>query len=204
MASSLRIVTAPHPSLRRPAKPVERADAKLRRLVDGLADTLARQRQPRGVGLAGPQVNQGWRLFATQLPAGTDRELEELEAAAHRTVTTVYLNPRIKAHSSHLTFGPRPDEPRYEGCLSVPKLYGPVPRWSWIELEYQQLETDRLVNRSQRAEDFRARVLQHELDHLDGVLFTDYSLEHDLPVFQLNPETDQLEELVDRSILEVL
>jgi peptide deformylase len=67
-----------------------------------------------------------------------------------------------------------------------------VPRWPWIEVEFQELIQDELVEKKERFEWFAARVMQHEIDHLDGILFTDYSLEYDLPVYQEDPETEKM------------
>jgi peptide deformylase len=93
-----------------------------------------------------------------------------------------------------------------EGCLSMPGLYGPVPRWSWIEIEFEDfVSPTSLALKSQklRFEDFAARVVQHEADHLDGVLFTDYANDYDLPVYQENHK-GELVEIEDKSLLAYL
>lgn len=189
----LPIVTVPHPSLRQPAKAVKRVDSKLVKLVKDVSDTLRHKQKPAGVGLAAPQVNKGKRLFAMNLPPTDNPEgPEEL---------TVYINPEIVTHAEDQSFGPDPDHPTLEGCLSIPGLYGPVPRWPWIEVRYQELiKNELLVEKTARFEWFPARVFQHELDHLNGVLFTDYSLKFELPVYQEN-RRGKFEE-IDPSILE--
>lgn len=133
-----------------------------------LEATLVHHDKPKGVGLAAPQVDKLWRVFVTYLEG---RPL-------------VFANPYIVKHSQQMIFGPKNDEDILEGCLSMPNIYGAVPRWEWVDLEYEVLNQDRLEPTKSRFADFHARVIQHELDHLNGVLFIDHSLEYDLPVFR--------------------
>jgi peptide deformylase len=162
-----KIIEIPNDTLRKVAKEVTKVDKKLIKFVAELEETLDKKRNPRGVGLAAPQVNTLIRVFCLKL----------------KNIQT-YINPVITNESEHSTFGPDKEEPIMEGCLSMPQLYGPVPRWEWIEAEFQILEDGKLVNKKERFEDFEARVFQHEIDHLDGILFTDYALEYDLPVYK--------------------
>lgn len=191
----MKIISVPHPSLRQEAKPVKRVDQKLTRLVTALGDTLAKKKNPPGVGLAAPQVDRLWRVIATYLPpSGSDQEAPVIQ---------VYINPEIVKHCRRsLTFGPDPEQPILEGCLSIPNLYGPVPRYRWVDVEYQVLSGDQLVNHKQRFAEFAGRVIQHEIDHLNGILFTDYLLKYDLPAYQGASRTEKLTELADRRVLE--
>ena len=179
-----KIITIPHPSLRKKAEFVTHSDKKLENFVKELEETLSKKRNPRGVGLAAPQVDKLWRIFAINL----DKKVES------------FINPKIIKSSKNLTFGPK-DDPYLEACLSIPNLYGPVPRNSWIEVEYQYIDGEKLSNKKLKLEDFKARVFQHELDHLDGILFTDYALKYDLPVYKGN-KGDEYEE-VNHSLLEL-
>lgn len=179
-----KIIEIPHDTLREVAKKVTKVDKKLIKFVAELEETLDKKRNPRGVGLAAPQVNTLIRVFCLNL-----KNLQ------------TYINPVITKTSKDSTFGPDKDEPIMEGCLSMPKLYGPVPRWEWIEAEFQVLEDGKLVNKKERFEAFEARVFQHELDHLDGILFTDYALEYDLPVYK-EYKNDKYEE-VDHELLKL-
>lgn len=190
----MKIVTAPHPALRKEADPVTEVTSELRSFIDELHQTLAETRNPRGVGLAAPQVDTNWALFATNIG-----QTESLPPTPR-----IFLNPIVTDHSKKLVLGRKKSEPRLEGCLSIPGLYGPVPRWEWIELRYDVLDPheDRLVEKTERFSDFAARLALHETDHLHGILFTDYSLEHDLPVYQEDPITKKHHE-IDRSILEM-
>ena len=179
-----QIIEIPHETLRKIAKEVTKVDKKFIKLVADLEETLTKKRNPRGVGLAAPQINTLQRLFCLNLNG-----------------TNTYINPEIIKTSANKTFGPDKEEPIMEGCLSMPQLYGPVPRWEWIEASFQILENNTLVKKTQNFTDFEARVFQHELDHLDGILFTDYALEYDLPVYK-EYKKDEFEE-VDPQILEL-
>ncbi|HYD34693.1 MAG TPA: peptide deformylase [Vitreimonas sp.] len=191
----MQIITAPHSTLRTPAQPVTEIDKKVLQFISELSATLTHQVKPQGVGLAAPQVDKKWRMFVTNITDDKPGAASNLQ---------LYINPVIVKQSPDLSFGDEADgHPALEGCLSIPKIYGPIPRRAWVELEYQTLTDDKLVSHSERFVDFTARVIQHELDHLDGILFTDYSLEYDLPVYTEPPRSERLIELEDRSILEI-
>ncbi|OGJ15651.1 MAG: peptide deformylase [Candidatus Pacebacteria bacterium RIFCSPHIGHO2_01_FULL_46_16] len=171
------IIHLPHPALRAVAQPITVVDTRLLELNTILAASLQQTHNPRGVGLAAPQIAVSKRLFATQL----EQEIR------------LYINPNIVAHSERVVMGPPGEEPRLEGCLSIPKIYGPVPRWEWVELEYDAITGEKLTRKKARLSDFPARVVQHELDHLNGKLFIDYSLTFELPIYSENPATEELE-----------
>lgn len=187
----MKIITVPHPTLRQQASPIQIVDKKIVSFLQALEKTLRDKTNPKGVGLAAPQVNTQLRAFAV-----------DLSGKEHEQKLKVFLNPVITNHSFNKSLGEDSKVPTLEGCLSIPKLYGPVPRWEWIEAEFDEIENGELHRKKGKFEWYIARVFQHELDHLEGVLFTDYSLQYDLPVYQEN-KSDQLEELIDRSILEV-
>jgi peptide deformylase len=132
---------------------------------------------PRGVGLSAPQLGKNWNLFVTWLNADPDKDATPQDLR-------VFINPKITNVSQQVTFGEDKDDPILEGCLSIPQLYGPVPRHEWIEIRYDTLENDDIRQKEERFESFMARVVQHEYDHLEGVLFTDYSLKYELPVYE--------------------
>lgn len=166
----LPIITAPNKILRKVAKPVAKIDKKVKSFIDNLLFTLEQTSNPKGVGLAAPQVGKSWRIFALNLSTLKSRGVE-----------SIFINPQITRHSANQTLGPDPKKPTLEGCLSMPNVFGPVPRWEWVELTFQDTNLDEQTG---RFADFEARVIQHELDHLDGILFTDHSLKHNLPVYQ--------------------
>lgn len=181
----MKIITIPHKTLRQRSKPVEVVDKKLVRFVQDLQDTLLKTRNPQGVGLAAPQVNSLQRIFVTNV----DKKMRS------------FINPAIIGHSKEIVLGPPKKDNYLEGCLSIPGVYGPVPRYEWVELEFFVLDTTNksLTKSAETFKDYEARVVQHELDHLDGALFIDYTLRFDLPLYEEDKKTKKLEE-VDPSL----
>lgn len=196
----MKIVTVPHPALREHAQPITTVDKKLLKFVEELQQTLNKKKNPPGVGLAAPQVAANMRIFTTKLAPFTEEDdynPRDLNLAEIR----YYINPQVIDHSSELVLGVDEEEPDLEGCLSIPGIYGPVPRWEWIEVEYQQVQEQELITHRERFADFYARVVQHEIDHLDGILFTDYLKKYDLPVYQTDRRDNLVE--IDPRIIEI-
>lgn len=133
------------PVLKERARPVESFDHALRRLAEDMIETM---HEAPGVGLAAPQVGRSIRLVVFDLQDET--------------------GPRALANPS--LFNEWGEQLEEEGCLSVPGIYYPVRRFQKIHAEGFDLSGDPV---SIDAEDLLARVLQHEVDHLDGVLFVD-------------------------------
>ena len=134
------------PVLRRRAQPVGGVTAEIRRLVDDMIDTMYDEV---GVGLAAPQIGASLRLMVV----GDD------DGRGARAL----VNPVITERGGEIT--------AEEGCLSIPGVFAPVTRAEWVKLEAQDVE-GRAVALTARG--LRARVFQHEMDHLDGVLFIDH------------------------------
>jgi peptide deformylase len=153
--SILKIARMGHPVLRRAADPVEDPAApEIRRLIDDMIETVE---DLGAAGLAAPQVHVPLRLVLFRVPA------ERLTGLPHDTAMpfSVLINPRITPLDDTRERG-------WEGCLSVPGLRGAVPRW--IRIRYTGLDRDGgPVDRI--AAGFHARVVQHECDHLDGILY---------------------------------
>ena len=146
-----------HPALRRRAEEVPDdlfSSQRLQELIDDLFDTkLACS----GAGLAAPQIDEPWRVFVV----GMDHNPRYPDAPPLSEL--VLINPVLKSIGKELISG-------WEGCLSVPGLRGEVQRWQRIQLKWQDREG---ASHTEELQDFRARVVQHENDHLDGVLFPD-------------------------------
>lgn len=147
--------------------------------LDQLGDTLWKKDNPRGVGLAAPQVNESLRVFTTLLPESGVRGEGEPQLR-------FFINPTLEDVSEEMTFGDNPDEPILEGCLSIPSIYGPVPRHQTIKVAFSELIENELRTKTETFSGYAARVMQHEYDHLDGRLFVDYSAEFDLPLYKEN------------------
>ena len=158
--SILKVSRMGHPVLRkkvRPLAPAEITTAPMQRLIDDMTQTML---EYNGVGLAAPQVHEELRLFVAQVVR--DREDEEEDEPGKPEILAL-INPEIKPASRRV-------EEDWEGCLSIPDLRGLVPRYRDISVKAYD-RTGRQVDL--QASGFMARVIQHETDHLDGVLFLD-------------------------------
>jgi len=146
----LPILTLPDPVLRKKAKPVERIDAELRRLMD---DMLATMYDAPGIGLAAPQVGVLRRLVVMD-PAKDEAPKSPL----------VMINPEILERSEEM----RTHE---EGCLSIPDFTAEIERPARTRVSYIDREGKK---REAELEGIWSTLVQHEIDHLNGVLFIDY------------------------------
>jgi peptide deformylase len=150
----LTVVRLGHPALRQVAEPVPEdwfGSGRLHHLGHDLVRTMM---AAQGVGLAAPQVAEALRLFVYWLPADDD---------SPELAPTVLVNPELRPVGDDTEEG-------WEGCLSIPGLRGLVPRFSRVKLKARTVDGDAV---SFTADAFHARVLQHEADHLDGVVYLD-------------------------------
>lgn len=172
----LKLITVPNPLLRTKSKPIDKFDQKTFHFITELGQTLIKTKNPPGVGLSAIQVGRPLRVFVTYLPPVFD--IVNVDDSQPPQQLQTFINPEIIDHSDNQIMGADPKHPNLEGCLSVPGLYGPVPRWEWVRVKYQTLSTkdQGLITRDQKYSNFFARVIQHEYDHLEGKLFTDYTL----------------------------
>src|SRR5512137_586059 len=152
--SILKIARMGHPVLRTVARRVETSEVKspaLQKLIDDMIETME---EYHGIGLAAPQVHESVRLVLVGIEDGRDGE-----DAALRVIPVI--NPEITPVGSEVAED-------WEGCLSVPDLRGRVPRPVEVRLRGLDRKGSRL---DLSLRDFPARVAQHEVDHLDGILF---------------------------------
>jgi peptide deformylase len=155
MATKREVITVGNPVLRQVAMPVaDVGDPQLQRLIE---DLILTAREANGVGIAAPQVACSERLFIVASRPNLRYPNAPLMAP------TAMLNPRLVAHGETQVAG-------WEGCLSVPGMRGLVPRYDRIDVAY--IGQDGMAHR-QELTDFVARIFQHELDHLDGIVFLD-------------------------------
>ena len=155
--SILKVARMGHPVLRRRAREVEKDELRqpsIQKFIDDMIDTM---HEYHGVGLAAPQVHEGLRIFVAAINPGDEDPLPPDSAPL------VFVNPVITPVGKDLYED-------WEGCLSIPDLRGRVPRVRTITVT----ALDRTGSTIQLpSTDFPARVIQHETDHLDGVLFLD-------------------------------
>lgn len=162
--SILKIARMGHPVLRakaRPLHPSEIRTPKIQQLIDDMFETM---KEYQGVGLAAPQVHESLRIFVAGFPPRPHAEEEDTERDDADDVPLIALiNPQIEMTSRDLVED-------WEGCLSIPDIRGRVPRARQIVVR----AFDRAGKKVEMpASGFTARVIQHETDHLDGVLFFD-------------------------------
>ena len=150
------IVTVPHPALRRKARKVTDFGPKLQTLIDDMVETM---RIAPGVGLAAPQVDVSLRVIAVEFG---DEEDETVEPKLYTVV-----NPEIVRPSRETVVGT-------EGCLSIPALVGDVERNQSVIVKGFSRHGQPM---KLKAEGWLARIFMHEVDHLNGVLFTDRAIQ---------------------------
>lgn len=156
----LPILTYPHPVLTTVAKPVENFGPELKVLVQNMLYTMY---EAPGIGLAAPQVGESIRLFV--LDVDFDRETitnsaGEEEVRLSNFQPMVFINPEITSDSEKILYE--------EGCLSVPGVYEEVKRFESIKVKYQDLDGN---FHEITADELFAICIQHENDHLDGIVF---------------------------------
>jgi peptide deformylase len=166
-----KIVTLPEAVLRRKARAVNKFDKGLQTVIDDMIETM---RQAPGVGLAAPQIGLSERIIVVEY---FEHEEDEEKEDAPKKVWTV-LNPEIVKPSEEKVLG-------IEGCLSVPGLVGEVERHTAIQVKGLNRHGKPLKI---KAEGWLARIFQHEIDHLDGVLFVDRATK----VWKPSPEEENL------------
>ncbi|WP_405328314.1 peptide deformylase [Leeuwenhoekiella sp. LLG6367-2.1] len=157
----LPIVAYGDPVLRKKAAPIAKDFPELDTLVANMFDTMY---GASGVGLAAPQIGKAIRLFVVDAtPFADDEDLSEEEQTRLKTFKKAFINPEILEETG--------DEWAFnEGCLSIPGVNEDVFRCPNIKIKYQDLEFNEHI---EEFDGLLARVIQHEYDHIEGILFTD-------------------------------
>ena len=163
-----QIITVPSPVLRTPAKPVEALDKRVLDIINNMTKVLKEAKRPQGVGLAAPQIGVSLRIFL-------------IRPAAAGPITT-FINPEIIKYSQRQT-NPTSKHGIYEGCLSLPSHYAPVKRAMSVTVKY--LDANFFQPHQKSFSSFPAHVIQHEMDHLNGILFIDRVLEQGSKLYRV-------------------
>ena len=163
----LKIVTVPNPVLSSPTKPVAKIDDSVKKLVAEMKETLEAQSDPQGVGLAANQIGLNLSLFIIKKNP--------------KAKIAVFINPKILKKVEKKLRRKKRLPVKLEGCLSIPRIWGPVKRAGKISLEYQDLSGK---TKKEWFFGFMATIIQHEIDHLEGVVFTQRSLEQKAPLYK--------------------
>lgn len=161
------IITIPNEVLVTKAKKVDSIDKKVQDIIKQMKKDLLSTSNPKGVGLAAPQIGVSLRIF---LAKPTDD-----------SPITAFINPEILETSDDLSEIERPKGPqslkrdqKLEGCLSIPGVWGHLRRASWVKLKYQNEKGEQKI---EMFKGFMASIVQHESDHLNGILYTQRVLE---------------------------
>lgn len=165
-----KIITVPNSLLRKKSKPVKKIDKKIEQLVIDLIETGKAAKEPKGVGLSAIQIGKPIRIFVVKL------EKQFIP----------FINPQISWRSKKKFSQVLKKEERFlEGCLSIPGYYGFVDRPSSVKLSWQDLEGKTQTRKFKERE---SAYVQHELDHLNGVLFTDHVLKQKNKLYKLEKD----------------
>ncbi len=157
----LPIVAYGDPVLRKKGKQITKDYPKLNELIDNMWDSMY---NAYGVGLAAPQIGRSIRLFVIDAaPFAEDEELDAQEKEQLKNLKKVFINPKIvEEEGEEWAFS--------EGCLSIPEIREDVFRKPQIVIEYQDEDFN---DHRETYTGLAARVIQHEYDHIEGILFTD-------------------------------
>ena len=151
------VLIDPNPILAKKAQKVSEITDEIKNVAQDLLDTVKVAKNPEGAGLSAPQIGVSKRIAVVRNFFDDPIHPEEVHSD-----DTVLINPKIASHSIETDLD-------WEGCLSVPDCYGMVERFKKIKVTAKDLDGNILKI---KADGFFARTIQHEIDHLDGVLFT--------------------------------
>lgn len=159
----VKIIIAPAQILSQKAKKVKKIDKTLLDFIEEMKRTLLSAKDPEGVGLAAPQVGKSLSLFITK--------------SSPKSPIKVFINPQVKLDKKTKDHEEKPKNnltKRLEGCLSLPNIWGHVKRAPSVSISYQD---EKGKTYSKKFTGFMAIIIQHEMDHLNGILFTKRVLE---------------------------
>lgn len=174
----MKILTTPHDFLRKTVKPVAKLDKETIKEVQEMIKTLKSATDPQGVGLAATQVGLDKRIFILLL-----------DSKPH-----IFINPKIeeKSKETFIDHYPDPQDRWLEGCLSIPGTWGFVNRPYQVTLKFQTFDPNsnnpQLTQKTQTYQDIQSAYVQHETDHLNGILFTDHIIKQNGTIYK---ETQQ-------------
>lgn len=168
----MKILTVPNDVLNKPSKPVTTFDKKLAKTIKEMQKTLAETYDPVGVGLAAPQVGISKQLFIA-------RPTEDSQPKT-------FINPKIIKQQAAKKESKK-EKKLLEGCLSIPNIWGKVKRNQKLTLEYQDEKGNKHI---EDFDGFMATIIQHEIDHLEGTLFTKHVVEQNEKLFRSHKNED--------------
>ena len=182
-----KILTVPNPLLRQKSKKVAKVDKKIQKIIADLLETVKNVSEPEGLGLSAVQIGQSSRIFVARLDSRSARQAKTQKPACRQAGDfEVFINPKIiEASKENLSEVLKKEKLFFEGCLSVPQIYGFVDRPYQIKLEWQDEKGQKKVK------EFKNKLsvcLQHEVDHLEGILFIDRLLKQKGKIYELKKD----------------
>lgn len=185
------IVTIPSKVLTTSAKRVSKIDKKIRQIIADMKKTLLACNHPKGVGLAASQIGFPLQIFVTK--------------STEESSIEVFINPVITWKDPTLVEIQRPQaskstphkEHKLEGCLSIPNIWGYLKRPKAVRLRYMDIHG---VIHEKEFSGFMATIIQHEVDHLSGILFTQRVLEQKEKLYEIEEDEEGKEKLVEIEI----
>lgn len=192
------ILITPNPILSTPTKEVKVIDKKVRQIIEKLKEILINTNNPKGVGLAAPQIGIPLRIFITRPTPSSPID--------------VFINPEITWKSAEISEIERPNEKKsslkkegpaspagrkLEGCLSIPNVWGHLKRPVRVKLRYMNIDGN---IKEEEFSGFMATIIQHETDHLTGILFTQRVLEQKEKFYRIEKDEKGGEKLVEIEI----
>jgi peptide deformylase len=176
-----QIIKIPNAILSTPVKSVTAFTTDVKKITRDMKETLRAQVNPKGVGLAAPQIGVPLAIFVTR--------------PTEKDVLRVFINPKISHQDTPL---PQAEKNRQlEGCLSIPNVWGTVNRSTKLTLVYQD-ETGK--KKKEEFTGFLATIIQHEMDHLAGILFTQRVLEQKNKIYQAGKD-DNGKEIMEEIVI---
>ncbi len=182
------IICIPNPVLTKPAQTVNKIDKKILAIIDRMKKALVEAKKPKGVGLAAPQIGEPYRIFITK--------------PSENSPIDIFINPEIVWKSKELSEIVREHdnksdikrERKLEGCLSIPNIWGYLKRHNKVRIKFMDIE-----GKTQEKEytGFMATIIQHEVDHLNGILFTQRVLEQQQKLYEIEDDGKGGERLVE-------
>ncbi len=190
--ANLKILTTPNPALRAKAKHISKLDKKVLNLIYDMEKVLEKSKIP-GAGLSATQVGVPLQIFIAYMSKGGVSSQNSLIS----TNPSIFINPQITWFSKNLNTDIVPKENLLlEGCLSVPKIYALIKRPWAIKVKYQTINQQSAIsNQQSKFEGFNSTLIQHEIDHLNGILFTDHALTQRTQIYEIG-EDENLQPIV--------
>jgi len=165
----LKVLIAPNKILSEKAKQVKKVDKKIKKIVNDMNICLEKQKDPQGVGLAAPQVGYNLQIFIIK-----PHEKEKAQIFINPKILKVFeVTSKVKSKKKH--------RKNLEGCLSIPKIWAPIHRKDRILLEFTDINGNILTK---EFSGFHSIIIQHEIDHLNGIMFTQRAIEQNKALYE--------------------